>query len=212
MMNLLQKVSGDIKRWNFREDDDNYYEQPGKLFRLMTRKNSSDCLRIQPVTWRVWKSISKSDISEIVTKPIQTTVAVLPTPVAFRTKRLAFHSITGYLPIKKKVFKKKTFFCSFRFGVKSIPGQQEQYDPNYSLTLLALFLLLFQIKTYICKLLLEGKEVNRWTTIFSQRVRDIMAYSREEAERLQNNYIGPEHLMLAILRDGEDGHPGASGF
>jgi len=31
-----QKVSGDIKRWNFREDDDNYYEQPGKLFRLMT--------------------------------------------------------------------------------------------------------------------------------------------------------------------------------
>ena len=32
----LQKVSGDIKRWNFREDDDNYYEQPGKLFRLMT--------------------------------------------------------------------------------------------------------------------------------------------------------------------------------
>ncbi len=38
---------------------------------------------------------------------------------------------------------------------------------------------------------------------FSNRVRDIMAYSREEAERLQNNYIGPEHLMLAILRDGE---------
>lgn len=32
----VQKVSGDIKRWNFREDDDNYYEQPGKLFRLMT--------------------------------------------------------------------------------------------------------------------------------------------------------------------------------
>lgn len=38
---------------------------------------------------------------------------------------------------------------------------------------------------------------------FSQRVRDIMAYSREEAERLQNNYIGPEHLMLGILREGE---------
>lgn len=32
----VQKVDGDIKRWNFREDDDNYYEQPGKLFRLMT--------------------------------------------------------------------------------------------------------------------------------------------------------------------------------
>lgn len=30
-----------------------------------------------------------------------------------------------------------------------------------------------------------------------------MAYSREEAGRLQNNYIGPEHLMLGILRDGD---------
>ena len=38
---------------------------------------------------------------------------------------------------------------------------------------------------------------------FTQRVRDIMVYSREEAERLQNNYIGPEHLMLAILREDE---------
>ena len=38
---------------------------------------------------------------------------------------------------------------------------------------------------------------------FTQRVRDIMTYSREEAERLQNNYIGPEHLMLAILREDE---------
>ena len=31
----VEKVNGDIKRWDFREDDDNYYEQPGKLFRLM---------------------------------------------------------------------------------------------------------------------------------------------------------------------------------
>ncbi len=38
---------------------------------------------------------------------------------------------------------------------------------------------------------------------FSDRVKDIMAYSREEAGRLQNNYIGPEHLMLGILRDGD---------
>jgi len=27
---------GAANHWNFREDDDNYYEQPGKLFRLMT--------------------------------------------------------------------------------------------------------------------------------------------------------------------------------
>ena len=38
---------------------------------------------------------------------------------------------------------------------------------------------------------------------FSQRVRKIMNYSREEAGRLQNSYLGPEHLMLGILRNGE---------
>ncbi|NDV68409.1 ATP-dependent Clp protease ATP-binding subunit [Dysgonomonas sp. 25] len=38
---------------------------------------------------------------------------------------------------------------------------------------------------------------------FTPRVRKIMAYSREEAGRLQNNYLAPEHLMLGILRNGE---------
>lgn len=38
---------------------------------------------------------------------------------------------------------------------------------------------------------------------FSQRVRKIMTFSREEAGRLQNSYLGPEHLMLGILRNGE---------
>ncbi|NDV94056.1 ATP-dependent Clp protease ATP-binding subunit [Dysgonomonas sp. 521] len=38
---------------------------------------------------------------------------------------------------------------------------------------------------------------------FSQRVRKIMSYSREEAGRLQTNYLAPEHLMLGILRNGE---------
>lgn len=37
---------------------------------------------------------------------------------------------------------------------------------------------------------------------FSQRVSDIIVYSREEASRLQNMYIGPEHLLLGMLRDG----------
>lgn len=37
---------------------------------------------------------------------------------------------------------------------------------------------------------------------FSQRVSDIVTYSKEEANRLKNNYIGPEHLLLGILRDG----------
>jgi catalase len=30
------KLQGDAYHWNFREDDDDYYTQPGKLFRLMT--------------------------------------------------------------------------------------------------------------------------------------------------------------------------------
>ncbi|WP_108822739.1 ATP-dependent Clp protease ATP-binding subunit [Dysgonomonas sp. Marseille-P4361] len=38
---------------------------------------------------------------------------------------------------------------------------------------------------------------------FSQRVRKIMTYSREEVGRLQTNYLAPEHLMLGILRNGE---------
>lgn len=31
-------IQGDADRWNFREDDDDYYTQPGKLFRLMNSK------------------------------------------------------------------------------------------------------------------------------------------------------------------------------
>ena len=38
---------------------------------------------------------------------------------------------------------------------------------------------------------------------FSQRVSDVIQFSREEAGRLGNNYIGPEHLLLGILREGE---------
>jgi len=37
---------------------------------------------------------------------------------------------------------------------------------------------------------------------FSQRVSDIIAYSKEEANRLRNRYIGPEHILLGMLRDG----------
>ena len=37
---------------------------------------------------------------------------------------------------------------------------------------------------------------------FSQRVSDVLTYSKEEANRLRNSLIGPEHLLLGILRDG----------
>lgn len=38
---------------------------------------------------------------------------------------------------------------------------------------------------------------------FSQKVSDIIVYSKEEANRLRSSYIGPEHLLLGLLRDGE---------
>ncbi len=38
---------------------------------------------------------------------------------------------------------------------------------------------------------------------FSQKVKDVLTYSKEEAIRLGNTHISPEHLFLGILRDGE---------
>ncbi|WP_304316375.1 ATP-dependent Clp protease ATP-binding subunit [Phocaeicola plebeius] len=38
---------------------------------------------------------------------------------------------------------------------------------------------------------------------FTQQVSDIVVYGKEEANRLQNDHIEPEHLLLGILRDGE---------
>jgi len=38
---------------------------------------------------------------------------------------------------------------------------------------------------------------------FSQKVSEVIIYSKEEANRLKNGYIGPEHLLLGLIRDGE---------
>jgi ATP-dependent Clp protease ATP-binding subunit ClpC len=38
---------------------------------------------------------------------------------------------------------------------------------------------------------------------FSNRVQDVIRYSREEALRLGHDYIGTEHLLLGIIREGE---------
>src|SRR4026207_1631646 len=38
---------------------------------------------------------------------------------------------------------------------------------------------------------------------FTERVRKVMFLAREEAARLQHDYIGTEHLLLGILREGE---------
>ncbi|MBI5540916.1 MAG: ATP-dependent Clp protease ATP-binding subunit [Bacteroidia bacterium] len=38
---------------------------------------------------------------------------------------------------------------------------------------------------------------------FSQRIKDVLSYSREEAVRLGNDVVGTEHVFLGLLRDGE---------
>ena len=38
---------------------------------------------------------------------------------------------------------------------------------------------------------------------FSPRVKDVIAYSKEEALRLGHDFIGTEHLMLGLLREGD---------
>jgi len=45
--------------------------------------------------------------------------------------------------------------------------------------------------------------MNMMDAHFSQRVNDILGYSKEEAIRLGNSHISPEHLFLGILREGE---------
>ena len=35
---------------------------------------------------------------------------------------------------------------------------------------------------------------------FSPKVKDVIAYSKEEALRLGHDFIGTEHLMLGLLR------------
>src|SRR5215210_9172274 len=39
---------------------------------------------------------------------------------------------------------------------------------------------------------------------FSPKVKEIISYSREEALRLGNDFIGTEHLLLGLIRDGEN--------
>src|SRR5580704_1678310 len=39
---------------------------------------------------------------------------------------------------------------------------------------------------------------------FSAQVKEIISFSREEALRLGNDYIGTEHLLLGLIREGDN--------
>jgi ATP-dependent Clp protease ATP-binding subunit ClpC len=38
---------------------------------------------------------------------------------------------------------------------------------------------------------------------FSPQVKDVISFSREEALRLGHDYIGAEHLLLGLIREGD---------
>ena len=38
---------------------------------------------------------------------------------------------------------------------------------------------------------------------FTERARKVLSLAQEEAQRFQHNYIGTEHLLLAMLQEGE---------
>ena len=38
---------------------------------------------------------------------------------------------------------------------------------------------------------------------FTERVRKVLAMAREEASRLHHEYVGTEHILLGLIREGE---------
>ncbi len=38
---------------------------------------------------------------------------------------------------------------------------------------------------------------------FTERARKVLSLAQEEAQRFQHNYIGTEHLLLGLVREGE---------
>ena len=38
---------------------------------------------------------------------------------------------------------------------------------------------------------------------FTERVRRVLQMAREEAQRLHHEYVGTEHILLGLIREGE---------
>jgi ATP-dependent Clp protease ATP-binding subunit ClpC len=38
---------------------------------------------------------------------------------------------------------------------------------------------------------------------FTERARKVIIFAREEAIRLGHNFVGPEHLLLGLIREGD---------
>ena len=55
---------------------------------------------------------------------------------------------------------------------------------------------------YLLYLSHKKEEKQHMTVNYSEQLHNVLLYSSQEAERLGNNYVGPEHLLLGILRNG----------
>ena len=60
------------------------------------------------------------------------------------------------------------------------------------------------IRRQIYSLLLYQRNLNHMDNNFSAQVKEIISFSREEALRLGNDFIGTEHLLLGLIREGEN--------
>src|SRR6266568_5805885 len=56
---------------------------------------------------------------------------------------------------------------------------------------------------------LHGKRINAHTNErdrfdrFTRQARKVLSLAQEEAQRLRHNYIGTEHLLLGLIREGD---------
>jgi ATP-dependent Clp protease ATP-binding subunit ClpC len=78
-------------------------------------------------------------------------------------------------------------------------------------------MIVFRLTRYICKLLgciqprasCSGKRIDERMSErdkfdkFTERARKVLQLAQEEAQRLHHNYIGTEHLLLGLVREGE---------
>ena len=62
----------------------------------------------------------------------------------------------------------------------------------------------FRIYKPYFSLILYKQKPKRMDNNFSTQVKEIISYSREEALRLGNDFIGTEHLVLGLIRDKEN--------
>lgn len=75
----------------------------------------------------------------------------------------------------------------------------------------------YRLARFVCRLLgytcARNGYYGKWNNIrmhdrdrfdrFTERARKVLRLAQEEAQRLQHNYIGTEHLLLGLVREGE---------